>query len=71
MLFVVLLYQLGSVCCCDFVSCVCFYSLLTLVVYFRSIVYGVRDSKLWSFLTTKKTRDKKENRGTQVDHWIT
>jgi hypothetical protein len=29
----------------------------------------MRDSNLWRFLTTRK--DKKENHGTQVDHWIT
>jgi hypothetical protein len=39
-------------------------------VHLRSIVYGVRDSKLWRFLTTGYCWDK-ENHGIQVDHWIT
>jgi hypothetical protein len=51
-LFLVLLSQLVSVCCCDFCLLCVFLLPLTLEFIWDQIVQGVRDSKLWRFLTT-------------------
>jgi hypothetical protein len=67
----VLLSQLVCMCCFDFISCVCVSSPAYLCDLFEINCVRVRDSKLWRFLTTRKHWDKKENRGTQVDQWIT
>jgi hypothetical protein len=57
--------------CSCFESCVCFYS----HPYFRaslwSTIVRARGSKLWRSLANGKEYKKENNRGIQVDHWIT
>jgi hypothetical protein len=44
---------------------------LTLSAFTLIFVVRVRDSKLWRFLANGKEYNKENNRGIQVDHWIT
>jgi hypothetical protein len=44
---------------------------LTLSAFTLIFVVRARDSKLWRFLANGKEYKKENNRGIQVDHWIT
>jgi hypothetical protein len=61
---------LGCVCayCCGFV---CVASLPYSSAFTLIFVVRARDSKLWRFLANGKEYKKENNRGIQVDHWIT
>jgi hypothetical protein len=54
--------------CCGFV---CVASLLYSSAFTLIFVVRARDSKLWRFLANGKEYKKENNRGIQVDHWIT
>jgi hypothetical protein len=54
--------------CCGFV---CVASLPYSSAFTLIFVVRARDSKLWRFLANGKEDKKENNRGIQMDHWIT